>query len=821
MKNNTVSFISNIFFFLLISFSVGSFASRVPLPEDKAVDCAVRSAAYSYAVEIQGQAQPEFFDALALRDYCGNTRPDVSYTAGTLNGRLTESGPIFYADAKIGDDSNPGTLSEPFKSLPRGVLACQEASGPFCNLYLFDSAPFVLSSSLVLGPNDSGLTISAVSGQTPVITSAFPVESWSPLKIDADNNIWRAKLSQGAPLPRALLVGGRRLPRARYPNAVDWETDLVPVGYTNATSWAPPRSYPPATPALQPDATRPFDVFFPNWTWAVGGVANDFFEPPEGYWISPSPAGGPTFAVPSGFNFSTSHFSPRASSWNISAGDGGIVKVFHGEYWGSWAFEMAAFDASLGTVEFGKGGWQEARGSKTGGALYFENIREELDSPGEWFADPDSGTLDLFWNATSGTPPPSGEVSVASLENLISITGTPSLPVANVTLIGLTFTGTQSTFLSQKFVAVSGGDWSFADNGGIRITGATNTSVIGCTFSGLGGNGLLLRGWNRDTLILNSTFDRCGDSGIVSAGRSLLANLSTLDVPVNTRISGCRFSNLGIDVKQSGGIYSALSANMSIVSNIFFSLPRAAININDGAHGGHFIGRNVFAQTVLETQDHGCLNTWDREVYLQTYNSDARVPLVSRIEQNFFINDGYGIHSLDHDDSSNGYADARNVLAFSGFKNYLGFNRSWTSNLVIRPDFLSKPPSVPSTSPDGVPLPYFFYFPACVRSVGQAAWGEALADTHVNNTCIMNSSSVYIFGRCNPAAPNEAGDIPRSFNNTFFVRDGKVDINCGGKTLSLSDAQDVGYEINSRELDSSILTPESIVAMIQKVLVEE
>jgi hypothetical protein len=790
----------------------------VPLPDDKALDCAVRSAAYEYASELQGHTLPDFFDALALHDYCGINPPladdiirhyDVPEVVG----------PSFYADAKYGKDSNPGTLSEPFQSLPRSVLACQATGGNPCNVFLSDSAPYILTSPLVLGSINNGLTIRAMEGQSPVITSAFPVESWSPLKIDSENNIWRTTLNTSAPLPRALLVGGRRLPRARYPNAIDWETDLVPVGYTNATSWAPSRPYNPATPVLQPDATRPFDVFFPNWTWAQGGVANDFFDPPEGYWISPSPTGGVTFAVPSGFNYSTSRFSPRASLWNVSAGGGAVVKVFHGEYWGSWAFEIESFDAELGTVVFGKGGYQEARGSKVGGALHFENIREELDSPSEWFADLENGTLDLFWNATSGTPPPPGVVSAASLENLISIIGTPSSPASNISFFGITFTGTQPTFLSQKFVAISSGDWSFSNIAALFFNGSRNISVIGCTFTGLGGNALLLRGWNRDALILNSSFDRCGDSGIVSAGYTNLANLSSLDVPVGTQIIGCKFSNLGIDVKQSGGVYSALSANMTIESNVFFSLPRAAININDGAHGGHLISKNVFAQTVLQSADHGSLNTWDREVYLQTYDTNARVPLVSRIERNFFINDGYGIHSLDHDDGSNGYLDTFNVLAFSGFKNYLGFNRTWQSNLIIRPDYLSKPPSVPSTSPDGVPLPYFFYFPACVRSVGQADWGT-LADVHVNNTCVMNSTSVYIYGKCNPADPSEAGDVPRSFDNTFFVRGGSIEISCGGKTLSLSEAQSVGYELNSQEFDSTSLTPDDIVSMIQKVLMD-
>ena len=312
-------------------------------------------------------------------------------------------------------------------------------------------------------------------------------------------------------------------------------------------------------------------------------------------------------------------WSPRAAAWNVSAGGGAVVKAFHGEYWGSWVFELASIDAAAGEVVFGAGGWQEARGWGVGGALYVENVRDELDAPGEWFADGDARTVDVFWNATSGTPPPPDVISLAALETLINITGSPAAPAADIVLQGLTLTGTQPTYLSTKFVAPSGGDWSFAPIAAVMLSGAAGVSISGCAFSGLGGNAVLLRGWTRDVVVENSTFDRIGESAIVTAGRADLADLSALDVPVGTRVSGCAFSNLGVDVKQAGGIYSALAANHSIVGNVFFSLPRAAVNINDGAHGGHHIAQNVFARAVLETADHAACNTWDRNPSLQPY----------------------------------------------------------------------------------------------------------------------------------------------------------------------------------------------------------
>lgn len=191
------------------------------------------------------------------------------------------------------------------------------------------------------------------------------------------------------------------------------------------------------------------------------------------------------------------------------------------------------------------------------------------------------------------------------LEELVTITGAAATdPVRNVSLRGLKITGSRPTFLTRPFKAPSGGDWSFANTAAVVAEGTEGLIVDGCSMHELGGNALLIRGWNRGALVSNSSFDRLGDNAIVTCGNAQLADLSKRDVPANTTIVGNIFSNLGIEVKQAGGLYSALSANHTLRSNIFFNLPRAAVNINDGAHGGHELVHNLFFATVRETSDH-------------------------------------------------------------------------------------------------------------------------------------------------------------------------------------------------------------------------
>jgi hypothetical protein len=266
----------------------------LPQPDDKALDCAVRGAAHAFAASLQGGAQEGLFDALSLGSYCGEPPPRAGDAGGAGDAgdaerlaRWQAAGAVFWADASRGADSNAGTAAAPFASVARGVGACRAAGGGNCTLLLFDSAPFVLPAPLRLTAADSGLTVArAASRGAPVLSGAAPLRGWAPL--DAARGVWRAALPPGAARPRALLAGARRLPRARWPNAEtgDWERERVPSGYTNASAWAAPRAAPPAQELPFPAAERDFDVFFPDWKWARGGIAEGAFDPPEGYWIS-------------------------------------------------------------------------------------------------------------------------------------------------------------------------------------------------------------------------------------------------------------------------------------------------------------------------------------------------------------------------------------------------------------------------------------------------------------------------------------------------------------------------------------------------------
>jgi hypothetical protein len=175
----------------------------------------------------------------------------------------------------------------------------------------------------------------------------------------------------------------------------------------------------------------------------------------------------------------------------------------------------------------------------------------------------------------------------------------------------------------------------------------------------------------------------------------------------------------------------------------------------------------------------------------------------------------------DHDDGSNAFLDEGNVVAFAGVKNYLGFNKTARGNLFVAPDFAGPTPitRAASTAPPaaGPPLPFAYYFPYCARSLGQHAWGSALADTYANNTCLLVSpnSSAYLFGQCDPAQPASGGATPAASGNTLYAVGAQYGFECGGKRLSLAEAQAGGYDVGTVVRDSSALSPAAIAGMIR------
>jgi hypothetical protein len=163
-----------------------------------------------------------------------------------------------------------------------------------------------------------------------------------------------------------------------------------------------------------------------------------------------------------------------------------------------------------------QGGWQEARGGEIGpqytlqsmnNSYFVENIKEELDVPGEFFVEldgagtdgaaggatlylipPTTTTTTTTTAATTDTAPlPSSLTLVGTLEaRVVQYAGNSSTPVQNMQLVNVTIAHSAYTFM-HAYETSSGGDWSIHRGAAVFLDGATNISISGCSFDQLDG----------------------------------------------------------------------------------------------------------------------------------------------------------------------------------------------------------------------------------------------------------------------------------------------------------------------------------------------
>lgn len=257
-------------------------------------------------------------------------------------------------------------------------------------------------------------------------------------------------------------------------------------------------------------------------------------------------------------------------------------------------------------VAFTRGGQQEARGGG-GNTFYVENAPELLDALGEWYYDVDTRLLSFAGNGTGDAPDGAATLVATQLAALVRLTGSAAAPVAGVTLSGLTFAHTAVDYM-LPYVVPSGGDWSTADNGAVRLSGTEGAVVDGCTFDAPGGIAVMISGYNRAARVTRNEFKWTGSSAIVSiglGGGSLDGGAP--DFPEGTLIEGNLAREISVLVKQSGFYYAGMSANATLRGNVGFNAARALVNINDGAFGGHLMTKNLLFNAVC---DCGARSAW-------------------------------------------------------------------------------------------------------------------------------------------------------------------------------------------------------------------
>ena len=693
---------------------------------------------------------------------------------------LSDADISIYVDPVDGNDKNPGTSNQPVKTIEEAVrlYRYKKTMKSEQGVIYLKAGTYFLTDTINITAEDSNLAFVGEGTDNTFISGGreytFNWKTYAkemlPQETDVNLvNIMVADLSSQNPSSfTTLFLNGRRAVRARYPdgNPETMGLHTNPTGYvSSAVSWLPPATEQGAF-AIDVDSPQRNGTHFPQFRIDYGGPAS-VFDPHESFW-------GGGFKTPAGLVYSPNEgFASR--TWKNPKT--GIVHAFHCGHWGNWLFQMDDREEGNKTIKWSRGGFQEARGCAKGAEWFVENIFEELDSPGEWFYNETEMKLYLYPNETDA--PTSGVGTM--LQRLFNIQGSMDRPVYNITLMNITFTQTEPTFLSSYEVP-SGGDWSIHRGGAVFVEGADGLTVQKCRFDSTGGNALFLSNYIRNAVIEQSEFKYTGDSAIAAVGSVELIDGTSGNQPRGTRIINNLVHEIGIYGKQTSAYIQSLACQTELTGNIFFNGPRAGINFNDGFGGGNLIENNLVFNMVRETSDHGPFNSWDRQPYItrvQDNKTPSLIPATSIITRNFLLNNYHSTWPIDHDDGSCYYNDTYNYLVYGGFKNFLGHSKVAMYNAYVYPD-LSAGFKLCATS-DG---------PS--RGSTASGWGDVWA----NNTCIIGNPNVYQFAGCNPDGDVE-GLIPLTYNNTFYAPNKDIYIQCGSKKLTLEEFQTLGYDKGS------------------------
>ncbi len=429
----------------------------------------------------------------------------------------------------------------------------------------------------------------AYPGEKPVLRGAKTITNWEPFQ----GQIVRAYLPEvrrGQWWFRQLFLGGKRMVRARHPNF------------------------------------DPADPLYGGWAFVQALVDEQ------------DPAKTEAVESPVAFRYEEGIFPHRWAK--PQAGEAFIIP---GACWINDIIPIRSVDSDARTIHLTRcvGPSRNTLGAAThiraGNRFYVENHLEDLDTPGEWCLDRDTGML-YFW-------PPDGDVKAAEVtvpctSRLVQMIGTHTAPVQHIVIQGLTFTQTLAEFPSGK-------EYYKTPNAGeaLLLEWAEDCSIQNNIFYAVGGDAIRLQDNNARIRIIGNEIAEAGSNGIfIGSFQRGHARHDTYsgDVPSPTEWFRDRFDR-DVTVKQwprstdhliqnnhihhvgqiekhsSGVVFFGVVGNGCVIShNLIHHSPRFGIGLLSG-FGRVIVEYNHLHHLSLETADTGAItaNRW------YTYAQDA------------------------------------------------------------------------------------------------------------------------------------------------------------------------------------------------------
>ncbi|MBM3499790.1 MAG: hypothetical protein FJX74_14110 [Armatimonadetes bacterium] len=245
-------------------------------------------------------------------------------------------------------------------------------------------------------------------------------------------------------------------------------------------------------------------------------------------------------------------------------------------------------------------------GLQTGDRYFVENVREALDSPGEWYLDTRAGKLYL-WPSKPLTP--ATEVIAPLIKRMIDVAATPDRPVEHLRFVGLTVEDTD--YLPGDGCI----GYGMGDQGVMHLTGAANCAVERCRFRNIGRYAVCLEGGEGNRV------RGCDIAGSAEGGVLLLNS-------ARNEVSDNHIFDCGLVYKHIGGVVlegSGASENL-IAHNLIHEMSRYGITLKS-AGLRNVIEYNELYNLNTETYDTGGIEVTQQERELRS-GSTIRYNLV-------------------------------------------------------------------------------------------------------------------------------------------------------------------------------------------------
>ncbi len=228
------------------------------------------------------------------------------------------------------------------------------------------------------------------------------------------------------------------------------------------------------------------------------------------------------------------------------------MMVFHDSvnYEQTWA-NIKSIDLPNRTLEADKGVYKLAPGCP----FYVCGLLEELDAPGEWYADAESKTLYFY---PPGGDPNRAEVSVPALESLFVVRGSENAPAQNITLRGVALRDCRGN--------------------AVLMQNARGNAVLSCDIANVG-VGVYIGDNTRSCRVVGCDITQTQGDGVSIIGTSLDHERVSDHVVDNNYIYDFGW---GYIHNRCGGVYMHRCARVKVTHNRVHDGPRYAIGMDVG-----------------------------------------------------------------------------------------------------------------------------------------------------------------------------------------------------------------------------------------------